>query len=149
MGKFNPYKQGVFKPVHPEKYKGSQPIFFRSSLELRFMRYCDINSSVVTWGSESQIVVYKDPTRNMTPHRYFIDFNMILKDKHGALHKFWIEIKPASQTTLPKKGKKTEKRFLEEAFTYARNQAKWVTATKEAERKNAKFVILTEKDLKG
>lgn len=144
-----PYKQGVFKPVNKDKYRGSQPIFFRSSLELEFMRYCDCGSAVVEWGSESIIVQYKDPTRGNSVHRYFVDFVMKIKDKHGEMHKFWIEIKPSSQTTLPKKGRKSEKTYMEAVYTFARNQAKWTAAVAEAKRNNAKFKLITELDLKG
>ena len=42
LGKKNPnYKQGIFKPTNPLKYKGSFPVVYRSGLELQVFRWMD------------------------------------------------------------------------------------------------------------
>lgn len=68
------YVQGLYKPRHPEKYKGNlKKIIYRSSLELQFMNWCDNSPVVVEWASEELAIQYIKPTDNKI-HRYFIDF---------------------------------------------------------------------------
>jgi len=142
------YKQGQFIPRNKEKYRGSYPLVMRSSWEFAVARYLDLNPSIIAWGSESVIVKYKDPTRGDTLHRYFIDFNCIAKKSDGTLQKLWIEVKPFHETRPPVKGRANSKRYLNESMTYVRNQSKWHAAIAAANSCGAKFVILTEKDLK-
>ena len=140
------FKQGKFTPVNKEKYKGSYPIQYRSSWELKFMMYCDRNTKIINWGSESVVLKYKDPSRNNTIHRYFMDFNFtIVKD--GKPQTFLVEIKPYSQTRPPKRGRKALKNFLNESMTWVRNKAKWEAAEKFCRSKGWKFLIFTEKEL--
>ena len=144
--------QGKYNPTHPEKYKGTFPIVYRSSLELKFMKFADFNPGIVQWGSESVIVNYLDQTRKNrnnqpTVHRYYVDFNIQAKQKDGCIQKFLVEIKPFGQTQPPQKGRKKEKTFLTEAVTYIRNKCKWEAASAAAEKTGSKFIIITEKDL--
>ncbi len=55
------YRQGIFEPTNKNKYKGSKLPVFRSSWELKFMRFCDMNENVVSWGSESLKIPYWSP----------------------------------------------------------------------------------------
>ena len=80
------FKQGIFNPVNKDKYKGSTPILYRSSYEIKFMRWCDHNPAILTWGSESVIVPYQNPLTQRVS-RYFFDFNITLRNKNGEIKK--------------------------------------------------------------
>jgi len=141
------YKQGIYSPIHPEKYNGSKPIIYRSGLELSFMRHCDNNSNILKWGSESVIIPYISPVDGRL-HRYFIDFNLTLS-KDNKIQKYLVEIKPASQLQPPKKSpRKKETTILREQVMFAVNNAKWAKAREWCDKNNYKFIIVTEKDLK-
>jgi hypothetical protein len=139
------FKQGLFRCQHPEKYKGSQPILYRSSYEIKFMRWADHNPAVLSWGSESVIVPYQNPLTQKVS-RYFVDFNITLKNKNGEIKKYLVEIKPSIQTIPPKPGKNTRS-LLRRQAEYVKNQAKWHAATQFATKKGSEFVVLTEKHL--
>jgi len=141
------WHQGQFHPQNKEKYKGSYPVVYRSSWELQFMMFCDRNNSVLQWGSESLVVLYEDASRKNTKHRYFVDFNMLIKDKNGNLQKYFVEVKPFNQTQPPKKGKQITKSYQSQVLTYVRNICKWKAAQKVAKSKGGSFKILTEKGL--
>lgn len=137
------YKQGIFTPKNPKKYKGDvNKICFRSSWELHAMIYFDKHPDIIEWSSEETIVPYVSPLDNRT-HRYFIDF--WIKNKHGQ--QFYIEVKPYSQTIEPKKGKKKQDRFIQEVETWAVNTEKWKSARAFAKTRNASFVLMTEREL--
>ncbi|MCP3684341.1 MAG: head completion protein [bacterium] len=145
---YKKYKQGVFNPIHKNKYKGSTPIVYRSGLELTYMRFLDSNSSIVSWGSESIVIPYIKPTDGKL-HRYFLDFNFTIKDIHGKLHKFIIEVKPAKQCKPPKAtARKKKKTLLYEQVTWATNTAKWKAAAQWGKKHGYKFQIVTETDIK-
>lgn len=146
MNKNDPESKRHFHPTHMEKYKGKTPIIFRSSWESKFMYWCDINKNVVEWGSESAVVPYFDMASKKNRH-YYIDFTMKIKDINGNIKKYYIEIKPYSQTIPPVKGKKKNTTFMYECMTYATNISKWKAATVFAKSKGAEFKILTEKEI--
>ena len=57
--------KGFYKIHHPEKYVGDHTrIIFRSSYELKFMKWCDFTPSVVAWGSEEVVIPYLSPVDN-------------------------------------------------------------------------------------
>lgn len=142
----NYYCQGIFKPKNPQKYKGTQPIVYRSRPELLIMTWFDIKDNIIEWTSESIIIPYVKPTDGKV-HRYFIDFSCKLKTPTG-INKYIIEYKPSKQTQLPVKGsRKSDRTFLIEQATYAINKAKWKAAEEYARFKGMKFIILTEKEL--
>ena len=86
--------KGKFKTKNPAKYKGDiTNIVYRSLWELRFMKWCDLNSSVLEWGSETIIVPYISPLDRKV-HRYFVDFYIKVKNKNGEIQKYLVEIKP-------------------------------------------------------
>lgn len=145
---YKKYKQGIFKPNHKEKYKGSTPILYRSGLELTYMRWLDSSSNIVSWGSESVVIPYIKPIDGKM-HRYFIDFNFTIKDRAGLLHKFIVEVKPARQCRPPKTtNRKNKKSLLYEQVTWATNSAKWKAATEWGKKHGYKFIIATETDIK-
>jgi len=142
------YKQGIYKPLYPKKYRGSLPIIFRSGLELLFFRWCDKNFNVLEWGSESIIIPYLKPTDGRV-HKYFVDNNVILKDNKGNIHKYLVEIKPSNQLMQPKSSnRKKPKTFLKEQINFAINQSKWESARQWCNKNGYKFQIITEKELK-
>ena len=151
MRKRRKYKQGIFNPKHPERYNGSMPCIYRSSYELKFCRWCDSNSNVLQWGSESVIIPYYFAKNGRPPkiHRYFVDYNLTLRDKEGREHKYLVEVKPFQQTQVPKPSPRKQKRTLmRENYTFALNNAKWTSARAWAKHNGYKFIIVTEKDLK-
>ena len=135
--------KGLYKPEYPKKYVGNaNMIVYRSLLERRFMRYCDLNPAIKNWASEELPIRYYNPL-DKKYHRYFPDF--ILKTDKGK--KMLIEIKPSRQLNRPKPPKKKTKSYMRESFEFIKNQAKWKAATNYAEDNGAVFKIITEKDL--
>lgn len=143
------YKQGVFKPLNPQKYKGNiskSPPIYRSSWELRCMLKFDKHPDILEWSSEGVIIPYRSPIDNRL-HRYFIDFYIKYKDSSGNIKTKIIEVKPKAQTKAPVKGKKTEMRYLREVMTYGVNDAKWEAAKQFAARKGWEFEVWTEAEI--
>lgn len=140
------YRQGKFVPRFPEKYKGSFPIYFRSSWELKFQRWADANPSILSWGSESIVIPYQNPLTGRIS-RYFVDFNITMRDKNGEIKKFLIEVKPYSQTLPPVQKNKKTKSLIYQQAEYVKNQAKWAAAKAFSESRGSTFVIITEKQL--
>lgn len=142
---YHKYKQGVFKPINREKYKGSVPIIYRSSLELKLMHWLDNNDKITKWGSESIVVPYISPKDNRV-HRYFVDFNFSMT-RDGIIKKYLVEVKPSSQTKPPKQ-KKNTKTYLYESMQYGVNNAKWQAAKDWCDKHDHEFIIFTEKHLR-
>jgi hypothetical protein len=134
-------------PLFPEKYAGDPTcIIMRSSWETKFASWCDKNPSVIKWLSEETVVPYRCPTDNKI-HRYFIDFQIQIKQKDKILKTYLVEVKPAAQTKPPIfPGKKTQ-RYLTESMTFIKNQAKWKAATEYAKDRGWEFKIITEYEL--
>ena len=146
MRKSSHYKQGLYKPKNPKKYKGDiKKICYRSSLELTFMKYCDSNNNVISWSSEEFFIPYLDPTSESI-RRYFPDFLIEFKQKNG-IKKYLIEVKPFRQTKKPTRGKKKPQTYLKETLEYNKNISKWQYAQQWCKKHNVEFKIITEKDL--
>lgn len=139
--------KGRYRVLNPSKYKGNlSEIVYRSSWELKFMRWCDVNASVLEWGSETVVIPYKSPVDNKF-HRYFVDFYVKIKNKDNKIVKYLVEIKPDKFTKPPQIPKKQSKKFIQEVFQYGTNQAKWKAADEFCQDRGMKFLILTENDL--
>lgn len=147
------FKQGIFNPKNPQKWiitksfdLNEKAIKYRSSYELKFMKFIDMNPDIVLANSEGIVIPYVSPIDNKL-HRYYIDF--IIKNKKGKI--FLVEIKPFNQTQKPKQPKsksgKSYKNYIEAYKTYLINQAKWKTASEFAKSKGWEFKIITEKEL--
>lgn len=149
-------KQGWYRLLNPEKfikpidelmksYKDGH-VNYKSSLELKAIRYCDWNSNVNKWSLEPFAIQYLKPTTGKF-HRYYID----LVIEFNNSEKFLVEVKPFSQTKAPRKPRKlTDKSKLNYARnmeTWLVNQAKWTAAKQFCESNGFKFIILTEKEL--
>ena len=135
--------RGLFRPNNPKKYVGNtKQIVYRSLLERRFMRYCDLNEDILYWASEELPVRYYNP-QDKKYHRYFPDF--VVKTVNNE--KYMIEIKPSRQVTKPKPPKKKTKSYMRESFEYIKNQAKWQAAKSYCDDNGMQFKVITEKDL--
>jgi hypothetical protein len=139
--------KGKYKPSHPNKYIGDPTnIIYRSLWERKFMFYCDMNQNILEWQSEEKYVYYRSPIDNRI-HKYFPDFIIKVKESSGDIKKYVIEIKPKKQTVPPPKQKRQTKKYLYEAYEYAKNQAKWEAAREWCADRGYEFKVLTENDL--
>ena len=139
--------QGPYHPVNREKYVGNiNKIVFRSSLELRFMRWCDLSEKVRRWGSEEIIIPYFSPADNQV-HRYFVDFFVEVRLPDGKTKKFLVEVKPDKYTKPPVPKKRKTPRYLSEVVQWGVNNAKWDAARLFAKKMGAEFLLITEKDM--
>ena len=135
--------QGKYRPTYYRKYKGDpNNIIYRSSWEYKFMKWCDITSSVQEWGSEEIIIPYISPVDGKR-HRYFPDFYVKIENR-----KYLVEVKPFRQTLEPKTQKRNTKRYINEVVTYHINKAKWKAATEFCKDNSWEFMLITEKELK-
>jgi hypothetical protein len=138
--------KGRFQPKNPKKYNGdADNIIYRSTWEVRVMKWLDEHPNVVWWASEELPIPYKSPLDNKI-HRYFPDFIAKIKQKDGSVMTYIIEVKPIEQTKMPVQKKKTQ-RYIREAATYVVNQEKWKAADIFCQEHGWKFMIMTEKEL--
>ena len=141
------FKQGFFYPRNLDKFvsKDNKAIY-RSGLELDYFRILDKNPNVLKWGSEEVVVPYFFDNKW---HKYYVDLFVVFKFGE-SVKKYFIELKPYSQTIEPKVSKrKKQMSMLYEAHQWAKNQAKWKAATEFAKKNGWEFRILTEKDLEN
>lgn len=142
------YKSGHYEVINKNKYIANlKKITYRSSWELFFMKWLDLNPSIVEWGSENVVIEYIHPLTN-EKKRYYTDF--YFADKNG--NKYIIEVKPEKQTMVPIKpdnasGKKMD-RYQKELHDYIVNKEKWTRAVDLALKNGFKFRIVTEETLK-
>lgn len=139
--------RGMYPPKNHQKYLGDYTkIVYRSSYELRFMKWCDYNESVLQWGSEEIVIPYFSPADGKM-HRYFVDFFIKVRNKNGEIKKYLIEVKPWRFTQEPIIPKKKTQRFISEVKQWAVNNAKWEAARAVAKTYGWEFMLITEKDL--
>lgn len=135
------WKQGYYKPLHPEKYRGNpNNIVFRSSWEESFAKFLDGNKHVLEWASEEIAIPYFNPVLKR-PAQYFPDFWVKFIDVNGNECVELIEIKPSSQVQRPKRANR------EQELTWIVNMAKWKAAVNFCRVKQIKFRLLTEKSI--
>jgi hypothetical protein len=147
MPRDSKYYQGRFHPQNPQKYKGDpRNIIYRSSWELKFMKWCDLNENILEYGSEEFWIPYLSPVDNRV-HRYFPDFIVKMKNSFSEVKTYVVEIKPQKQTIPPKQRARVTKSYLTECKTYAVNQAKWKAAEEFCADRMIEFKIVTEKEL--
>ena len=138
--------KGRFKPKQYKKYKGDPTkVTYRSMWELRFMKYCDKNDSILEWSSEEIVIPYRSIDNKV--HRYYPDFWIKYKQYDGTMIQEIIEVKPKSQCKRPSKKGKHYGKYLREARTYAINEAKWDAAREFCLDRGYRFRILTEDHL--
>lgn len=138
--------KGIFKPQNPQKYNGDATnIIYRSSWELRVMKYFDVHPNVIWWASEELSIKYLNPI-DQKIHRYFPDFIVKMKNTDGKVITYVIEVKPFNQTQQPVRKRKTQK-FINESVTYVINQSKWKAADEFCQEHGWQFKVITEKEL--
>ena len=141
--------RGKYKPKNPNKYVGDPTkINYRSLWERKCMLTFDDNPNIIKWASEEIAIPYLSPI-DRKRHRYYPDFMVELKNKEGKIETIMIEVKPKKQTEPPKPRKRKSVTYLNEAKTYAINQAKWAAAQALCDRKGWTFRIMTEKEIYG
>ncbi|AXH72828.1 MAG: head completion protein [Caudoviricetes sp.] len=134
------YHQGKFFPKNKEKFVGSNDFCtYRSSWELSVMNFFDDNPYILNWSSELIKINYMDPITKKW-RTYYPDF-IIKYKKNNIEYTELVEVKPRCQAYQQYAKSKKDK----EAFIL--NTAKWKYALKWCEKNNAKFRILTEKDI--
>lgn len=139
--------KGKFIPTKPYKYIGDPTqIIYRSSYELKFMKWCDMNPSVKRWASEEIVVPYVSPMDNLV-HRYFVDFFIEVETKEGKMKKYLVEVKPYRYTQPPTIPQRKTQRFISEVKQWGVNNAKWDAAKRFASQRGWEFMLVTEKDL--
>ncbi len=146
---FNPRyrhaKSGIFKPSHPEKYKGFGQIIFKSLLEAKMMFYLDNDPRCVSWWAEPFSIRYLDKSTNKW-RNYFIDFVVEMYDGNTK-KKYWIETKTTNETQRPT-GSRNTQTLLENTKTYVKNLSKWAAAQRVAKQHGAQFLVITEEFFK-
>jgi len=146
------YSKGHYRPENPAKYKGdTHKIIYRSSWELRYMRYLDTDSEIIKWSSEPFPIEYFSE-HDGNYHDYWPDFWLQMKD--GS--EYIVEVKPYKETRPPRKTKR-KLEYLEERRRryrevirwrkYKINQAKFAAAESFCFRNNITFAIVTEREL--
>ena len=143
---YNPDKHTVYQPINEEKYVNKDLPIARSTWETSFMKWCDLNPSIVKWSSEALEIPYYDPVKRKN-RRYYPDFTIQVKDINESISTWVIEIKPYKETIQPLRGKKKERTFLYEMLTFQTNNAKWQAANMFCKKYGIQFKLLTEKDL--
>jgi hypothetical protein len=141
------YHKGKYRVRNPEKYLGnSRNVEYRSSWELKMMRYLDEKRHIIGWNSEEIVIPYKSPIDGRY-HRYFVDFLVISVDKDGKKKTSLIEVKPEAQTKPPVVKSRKTKKYLTEVQTWGVNSAKWDAAMEYCADRKWTFEIFTEKHL--
>lgn len=139
--------KGRFIPTNPQKYRGNvENIIYRSRWEQVVMSRLDTNPSVLEWSSEELAIPYTDRTTGKL-RRYFPDFWVKWKTKDGQVETVLIEVKPKTETRPPKKGTKTNKRYVQEVLTWGKNVSKWQAAQSFCKRQGWRWWVMTEDDI--
>lgn len=157
-------KQGWYKVLNPSKFimqtnesksvmksvrvnEGCLEVNYKSSLELKCFKYCDINKYIKNWSLEPFSIKYMKPTTGKI-HRYFVDIYIEFENSQ----KFLVEIKSFNETIKPvQPKKKTQKaliNYTKAIQTFAINTSKWEAAKEFCKERNMGFLILTERELK-
>ena len=132
---------GRYTVKNPKKYKGDHTqVVYRSLWEKHAFKWCDNNSDIVEWSSEEVVIPYLYEV-DKRYHRYFMDLKIKFRNGKTVL----VEIKPDKETRPPE-GQRRTKRYINEAFTYIKNQNKWDAAYEYAQDRGWEFWIWTEKN---
>lgn len=138
---------GDYILVNPVKHRThKRSIKFKSMMEQKFMRRCDLDENIIQWDYEGMRmqVPYSCPVRGGSRHTYIIDFWVKYKSADGSVREAFVEIKPYKQTVKPSMLGKGWKARVK---TYLVNAAKWKYAKAYAERMGKEFWVITEKYL--
>ena len=137
---------GKFSPKNTNKYLGDPTtVWYRSLWERRVMVRLDDDPNVIEWSNEEIIIPYLSPIDGRW-HRYFPDFFVRVKNRHGVQEAMILEVKPLKQA-VPPQVKRITRQYIQEVATYGINEAKWKAATEYCKDRNWSFKVITEKDL--
>ena len=140
---------GKFRPKNPHKYRGNiNNIVWRSTWELKLLKYLDSNSSVKEYASEEIVIPYHSPIDNKM-HKYYVDFYVVYEAPDKTTKKYLVEVKPHIQTIQPIQPKRITESYNKSIMTYITNQCKWKAAKKFCEMNGLEFLVLTEYHLFG
>lgn len=138
---------GKFSPKNTNKYLGDPTnVWYRSLWERRVMVHLDDDPNVIEWSNEEIIIPYLSPIDGRW-HRYFPDFFVRVKNRHGVQEALILEVKPLKQAVPPQVKKRITRQYIQEVATYGINEAKWKAATEYCKDRNWTFKVITEKDL--
>lgn len=132
------FHQGIVPERLLKKYvnsKRTEPIIYRSGLELKFIEFCECNPKIQRWVSEPFSIQYFSRLKNKVAN-YYPDY--VIENTNGE--KIIVEVKPTSQTIKPSMN---SSEWDKEAWIV--NCDKWKYAKQFAEDNNMKFIIVTEK----
>jgi hypothetical protein len=135
------WAQGIYVPKNPQKYVGNHKPKYRSGWELAFMQFCDNNTSVLQWASESLVIKYRHPLTGK-PTNYIPDFFVLYENKRGQKVAEIVEIKPKKQSIIESKVASARDRVV-----VAINHAKWAAANAYCKAQGLTFRVITEDDL--
>jgi len=147
------YRQGYYILMNPNKYLGDPTkIVYRSSWELAFNKFCDSNESIIKWSAENIAIPYQitNDIGQVEVHRYYPDYyiEMITAGNKEKYDRLVVEIKPVAELSLPKKPKGQTLKMLENyeysLRTFKKNLHKWAYAKEWCERRQLKFLIITD-----
>ena len=134
------WAQGTYTVINREKYVGKGEPRYRSGWEFSFMKFCDANSAVIQWASESINIPYRNPLTGKQTI-YVPDFLVMYKDRGNQVKAELIEIKPKKQSVIESKASARDRAAV------AVNYAKWDAAMKWCKRQNLTFRVVTEDDI--
>jgi hypothetical protein len=157
------YHQGNFIPNNKDKViklNSLGGVFYRSSLEQKFMTYLDINENVIRWSAEMLEIPYtsKEVINGeiaIKKRRYFPDFYYEIRSG-DSIKSVVAEVKPKSEYNdvllfregkfdIPKAITTKKLKNLEYKFKMSqKNNAKWETMIEFCNRKGYEFIIITE-----
>lgn len=168
------YVKGYFIPKHPEKCLNIHPenskyivgrnakvsnCTYRSSWELKFMKFCDKFDSILEWGSEILEVPYINEVDGKQ-HTYVTDFFFVCRDKLGVINKYILEVKPKCQIAVlnennqiiypdppKKKSQKAIRNWQERCNVLRINNSKWTYARKWCKENGYIFKVLSEEEI--
>jgi hypothetical protein len=134
------YASGKYTIKNPEKYMGKRAPTYRSSCEFTFCTFCDNNTAVVQWSSESITIPYYNPVSGKNTV-YVPDFLVVYRDKNEKQHTELVEIKPSKEATM--EGAKSYR----DKLSVAVNMAKWAAADNWCKANGIRFRVITEYDI--
>ena len=134
------FMQGVYLPENPRKYGARAQAIpsYRSSWELAFMRYLDLDPSILEWDCEAIRIRYFHPIK-MKMMTYLPDF-FVKKKVGGKAARGFVEIKPRRH--IPGFADTESDRDAA-----AVNRAKWEAARKRCGEMGLVFHVLSEVEL--
>ena len=155
--KSDKYHQGLFVPQNPDKIiklNKDGGLYYRSSWELKLMRYFDLNDKIVRWAAEYVSIPYElteimnNGDIRRSTHTYYPDFYYELRRSDGDVAQVVCEVKPYSETIEPKIPMNPTLKQVRN-FEYAKkmlniNLHKWNESIDYCRKRGMEFVIATE-----